>query len=154
MLFVSTHALNTRKLIGSVAPCYRLVARVRSLNGVEWVRSSILQDTLLNKQFQLSPVGTLASRRTWKCLSTTVGTTKNQPRMQLVRCTTFSWLGFSSCLTGLSYILMNEPKCRAPSLSASHFSRSNTTQIGCRSRGNSRIQELCASYVQTYDQNR
>jgi len=42
---------------------------------------------------------------------------------------------------------MNEPKCRAPSLRASHDSRSNTAQIGYRSRGNSRIQELCASYV-------
>jgi len=42
---------------------------------------------------------------------------------------------------------MNEPKCRAPSLSASHVSRSNTAQIVCRSRANSRISELCASYV-------
>ena len=75
MWFVATHALNTRKLIGSLAPSHRFVSRIRSLNGVEWVRSSILQDTLLNKQFQLSPVGTLASRRTWNCLATKVGTT-------------------------------------------------------------------------------
>jgi len=42
---------------------------------------------------------------------------------------------------------MNEPKYRAPSVSGSHVSRSNTAQIGCRSRANSRISELCASYV-------
>jgi hypothetical protein len=50
--------------------------------------------------------------------------------MQLVRSTTFSWLGFSSCITGISCIIMNELKCRAPSLSASHTSRKNTAQIG------------------------
>jgi len=77
MWFVATHALNTLKLIGSVAPCHRIVARVRSLNGAEGVRSSTLQDTLLNKQFHVSTVGALASRRTWKCLATKVGTTKN-----------------------------------------------------------------------------
>jgi len=42
---------------------------------------------------------------------------------------------------------MNEPKCRAPSLSASYVSSSNTTQLGCRSRANTRISELYASYV-------
>jgi len=30
---------------------------------------------------------------------------------------------------------------------ASHVARSNTAQIGCRSQANSRITELCASYV-------
>jgi len=49
MWFVSTHALNTRKLIGSGAPCHRFVARIRSLNGVEMFRSSTFQDSLLNK---------------------------------------------------------------------------------------------------------
>jgi len=42
----------------------------------------------------------------------------------------------------LSYVLMNEPKCRAPSLSASHLSSSNTAQVGCRLRANTRISEL------------
>jgi len=42
---------------------------------------------------------------------------------------------------------MNDPKCRAPSLSASHVSRKNTAQIGSMSRANTRISELCASYV-------
>jgi len=42
---------------------------------------------------------------------------------------------------------MNESTCRAPSLSASHVSSSNTVQIGCRSSANTRISELCASYV-------
>jgi len=42
---------------------------------------------------------------------------------------------------------MNEPKCRATPLSASHVSSSNTAQIGCMSRANTRITELCASYV-------
>jgi len=42
---------------------------------------------------------------------------------------------------------MNEPKCRAPSLSATHVSSSNTAQIGCMSRANPRLSELCASYV-------
>jgi len=36
------------------------VARIRSLNGEEGVRSSILQDSLLNKAFQLSPLEALA----------------------------------------------------------------------------------------------
>ena len=152
--FYATHALNTRKLIGSFGPRNRFVPRIRSINGAEGVTSSTILDSLLYKQFQLSPLGALVSRRTWKCLATKVGTTKNQSRMHLVRSTTFSWLGFSSCLTGLCYILTNEPKCRGPSLSASHVSRSNTAQIGCRSRANSRISELCVSYVQTYNQNR
>jgi len=69
--------LNKRKLIGSVAPCHRFVARIRSLNGAEGVTSSTSQDSLLNKLFQLSPLGALASRRTWKCLATKLGTTKN-----------------------------------------------------------------------------
>jgi len=42
---------------------------------------------------------------------------------------------------------MNEPKCRDPSLSASHVSSSYTAQIGCRSRANTRISELYASYA-------
>jgi len=42
---------------------------------------------------------------------------------------------------------MNEPKCRAPSLSAIHVSSSSTAQIVCMSRANTRISELCASYV-------
>jgi len=49
MWFVVTHALNTRKLIGSAAPCHRFVARIRSPNGAEGVRSSTSQDRLLNK---------------------------------------------------------------------------------------------------------
>jgi len=75
--FYVTHALNTRKLIGSVAPCHRFVARVWFLNGAEGVRSSTLQDTLINKEFQLLPVGALDSRRTWKSLATEMGTTKD-----------------------------------------------------------------------------
>jgi len=42
---------------------------------------------------------------------------------------------------------MNEPKCRGPLLSTSNVSRSNTAQIGWRSRANSRISKLYASYV-------
>ena len=42
---------------------------------------------------------------------------------------------------------MNEPKCRAPLPSANHVSSSNTAQIGCMSRANTRISVLCASYV-------
>jgi len=34
---------------------------------------------------------------------------------------------------------MNEPKCRAPSLSASHVSSSSGAQIGCMSLANPRI---------------
>jgi len=49
MWFVATHALNTRKLIGSLAPSHRFVSRIRSLNGAEGVKSSTLQDSLLNK---------------------------------------------------------------------------------------------------------
>jgi len=39
MWFVATHALNTRKLITSIAPCHKFVARIISLNGVEGVRN-------------------------------------------------------------------------------------------------------------------
>ena len=35
---------------------------------------------------------------------------------------------------------MNEPKCRAPSLSATNVSKSNNAQIGCRSRANPEFQ--------------
>jgi len=42
---------------------------------------------------------------------------------------------------------MNEPKCRAPSLTASHVSSTNIAQIDWRSRSNTRISELCESYV-------
>ena len=49
MWFVATHALNSRKLILSVAFCHRFVARIRSLNGAEGIRSSTFQDSLLNK---------------------------------------------------------------------------------------------------------
>jgi len=49
MWFVATDDLNTNKLIVSFAPFHRFVARIRSLNGVEGVRSSTLQDILLNK---------------------------------------------------------------------------------------------------------
>jgi len=49
MWFVATHAVNTRKLIGSVVPCHIFVERIRSINGAEGVRSSTLQDSLLNK---------------------------------------------------------------------------------------------------------
>jgi len=42
---------------------------------------------------------------------------------------------------------MNEPKCRAQSVSASHVSSSNTAQIDSMSRANTRISELCARYV-------
>jgi len=49
MWFVATNALNTGKLIVSVAPFHRFVARIKSLNGVEGVRSSTLQDSLFNK---------------------------------------------------------------------------------------------------------
>ena len=42
------------------------------------------------------------------------------------------------------YVLMNEPKCRVPSLSASHVSSLNTAQIGCRSRAKPEFQ----NYVQ------
>jgi len=42
---------------------------------------------------------------------------------------------------------MNESKCLAPSLSASRVSSSNTAQISCMSRANTRISELCASLV-------
>jgi len=42
---------------------------------------------------------------------------------------------------------MNEPKCRAPLPRANHVSSSNTAQIGCMSRANTRISELYASYV-------
>ena len=97
--FVATDALNKRKLIVSVAAFHRFVARIRSLNGVEGVRSSTLQDSLLNKSFQLPPLGVLVSRRTWKRLATKVWTTKNLPRMQLVRSITVSWLGFSSYIS-------------------------------------------------------
>jgi len=88
--FVAADALNTRKLIVSIAPFHRFVARIRYLNGVERVRSSTLQESLLNKEIQISPLGALASRRTWKRLATKVSTTKNLPRMQHVRSTTFS----------------------------------------------------------------
>ena len=122
--------------------CHRFVAWNRSLNVVERVRFSTLKDSLLDKYFQLSPLGALASRRTWRCLATKVGTTKNLPRLQRVKSTTFSWLGFSSSITGLGYILMNERKCRAPSHRASHVSSTNTAQRGCRSRTNTRISQL------------
>jgi len=46
---------------------------------------------------------------------------------------------------------MNEPKYRAPKLSASHVSSSNTAQVVCMSRANTRISELCATYVLTYN---
>jgi len=49
MSFVATHALNTRKLIGSLAPSHRFVAKIRSLNGAEGLRFSTFQDRLLNK---------------------------------------------------------------------------------------------------------
>jgi len=49
MWFVAIHALNIRKLIGSLAPSHRFVARIRPLNGAEGVNSSTLQDSLLNK---------------------------------------------------------------------------------------------------------
>jgi len=62
--FVATDALKTRKLIVSIAPFHRFVARIRYLNGVEGVRSSTLQESLLNKEIQISPLGALASRRT------------------------------------------------------------------------------------------
>jgi len=42
---------------------------------------------------------------------------------------------------------MNEPKRRAPLPSANHVSSSNTAQIGCMSRTNTRITELCTCYV-------
>jgi len=79
-------------------------------------------------------------------MATKVGTTKNLPSLQLVRSVTFSWLVFSSCLTGLSYVLMDEPKCRAPLLSANHVSSSPTAQIGYMSRENTQISELCVGY--------
>jgi len=41
---------------------------------------------------------------------------------------------------------MNESKCQAPLPSSDHVSSSNTAQIGCMSRSNTRISELCASY--------
>jgi len=47
--FKATNTLNTRKLIGSGATCHRFVARIRSLNGEEGLRSSTFQDSLLNK---------------------------------------------------------------------------------------------------------
>jgi len=49
MWFDANHALNKRKLIGSVAPFHRFVARIRSLNAAEGVRSSIIQDSILKK---------------------------------------------------------------------------------------------------------
>ena len=49
MWFVATHDLITRKLIGSLSPSHRFVARISFLNGAEWVKSSTLQDSLLNK---------------------------------------------------------------------------------------------------------
>jgi len=49
MWFVATHAVNTRKLIGSVARSHRFVVRIRSINGAEGLRSSTLQDSLLSK---------------------------------------------------------------------------------------------------------
>jgi len=49
MWFVATHALNTRKVIGSGAPCHRFVSRIRSLNGAEGLKSSTFQDSFLNK---------------------------------------------------------------------------------------------------------
>jgi len=77
MWFVATLDLNTRKLIGSLAPSHRFVARIRSLNCAEGVSSSTLQDSLLNKKFQLSSLGALLSRSTRNCLATKFGTTKN-----------------------------------------------------------------------------
>jgi len=76
---------------------HRFVARIRSVNGEEEVRPSTLQNILLYKWFQLSPLGALASRRICNRLATKVWTTKNLPMMQLVMSATFSWLGFSSC---------------------------------------------------------
>ena len=130
---------------------HRFVARIRSVNGEEEVRPSTLQNILLYKWFQLSPLGALASRRICNRLATKVWTTKNLPMMQLVKSTTFSWLGF---FVMLIYLLKNEPKYRATSLSASNVSSSSTAQIVCRFRANTRISELYASYVYTYNQNR
>jgi len=42
---------------------------------------------------------------------------------------------------------MNEPIFRAPLPIANHVSSSNTAQICCMSPANTRISELCASYV-------
>jgi len=126
-------------------PWHRFVRRIRSLNGVEVIRSLTLQDSLLYKYFQVSSLGALASRRTWRRLARKVGTNKNLHMLQLFKSLTFSWMGLSSCLTGLRYILMIERKCRAPLPSANNVSSSNTAQIVCMSRAKTRISELCAS---------
>jgi len=102
-----------------------------------------------DKYFQLSPLGSLASWRIWRRLATNVWTTKNLPKLQRVISVNFSWLRFSSCLTGLSYKLMDEP-----SISASDVSTAYTTQIGYSSSANTRNSELCARYVYTYNQKR
>jgi len=46
--FVATDASNTRKLIVFFTTFHKFVARMRSLNGVEGVKSSTLQDSLHN----------------------------------------------------------------------------------------------------------
>ena len=46
---LQTHISNTHKLNVSVAPWHRFLARIRSLNGAEGLRSSTFQDNLLNK---------------------------------------------------------------------------------------------------------
>jgi len=130
-------------------PWHTFVARIKSLNGVEG--SLTLQDCLLYKSFQHSRLGALASKRNRRRLAWKVGTNKNLPRLQLVRSVTFSWLGFSSCLTGLSYIQMKEPTWRAPLPSANHVSGPNTAQNAvCRVQN-----PKCQKYVQvmfTYNQ--
>jgi len=49
MWFVATQALNTHKLIASGAPIHKFVARIRSLNGAEGLRSSTFKDSILIK---------------------------------------------------------------------------------------------------------
>ena len=48
MWFVVTDASNSPKLIVFFIPFHRFVARMISLNGVEVVRTSTLQDSLIN----------------------------------------------------------------------------------------------------------
>ena len=43
-----------------------------------------LQDSLLDKEFHLSPLESLATLHIWRSLETKVGTTKNLPRLQHV----------------------------------------------------------------------
>ena len=64
-------------------------SRNRYLNGLKAVIYAKLWESFLDKQFHLSPLGSLASFDTWRRLVTKVGNTKNLPRLQHVTSITF-----------------------------------------------------------------